>query len=375
MSPNPWYVLENAAEIPSPTLVLHRDRIEANLRRMVAIAGDPLRLWPHVKTHKLPELISWQVGLGIVQFKCATIAEAEMVAGVSGVRSILLAVQPVGPQIERWIRLSSRFQDIQWSAVVDDPGVVESLRTAAAARSIPNPLGIWIDLDIGQHRTGIAPDRVLGSELLRSLRAAAPTLRFEGLHAYDGHLGISDLTERTRTCDEAFAAVAALRTALESEVGHRLAVLAGGSPTFAIHAMRADVSLSPGTTVLWDAGYAHKLPDLPFEPAAVLLSRVISRPAPRQVCLDLGHKAVASEMPHPRTVFLNLPDASALSHSEEHLVVESPAADAVRLGDVVYSLPWHVCPTVALHQEVWLAENGRATRAWTVQARSRRISI
>ena len=375
MAPNPWFVLENAAEIPSPTLVLHRGRIEANLKRMVAIAGDPLRLWPHVKTHKLPELIAWQVGLGIVQFKCATIAEAEMVAGVEGVQSILLAVQPVGPQIERWIRLASRFPGIQWSTVVDDAGVVESLRAAAAACPISKPLGIWIDLDIGQHRTGIAPDRVPGSELLRSLRDAEPTLRFDGLHAYDGHLGITDLTERTRTCDEAFAPVAALRSRIEAELGRPLGVIAGGSPTFAIHAARANVSLSPGTTVLWDAGYAQKLPDLPFEPAAVLLSRVISRPAARQVCLDLGHKAVAAEMPHPRTVFLNLPDATALSHSEEHLVVESPAADARRLGDVIYSLPWHVCPTVALHQEVWLAENGRATRAWTVQARSRRISI
>ncbi|MEY3534524.1 MAG: hypothetical protein RLZZ582_100 [Verrucomicrobiota bacterium] len=375
MAPNPWFVLENAAEIPSPTLVLHRGRIEANLRRMVAIAGDPLRLWPHVKTHKLPELIAWQVGLGIIQFKCATIAEAEMVAEVEGVRSILLAVQPVGPQIERWIRLASRFPDLQWSAVVDDASVVESLRSAAAACPISKPLGIWIDLDIGQHRTGIAPDLVLGSELLRSLRASEPALRLDGLHAYDGHLGITDLTERTRTCDEAFAPVAALRSRIETELGRPLGVIAGGSPTFAIHAARANVSLSPGTTVLWDAGYAQKLPDLPFEPAAVLLSRVISRPAARQVCLDLGHKAVAAEMPHPRTVFLNLPDATALSHSEEHLVVESPAADALRLGDVIYSLPWHVCPTVALHQEVWLAENGRATRAWTVQARSRRISI
>jgi D-serine deaminase-like pyridoxal phosphate-dependent protein len=374
MDPMPWYLLENSAEIPSPALLLHRDRIEANLRQMVAIAGDPLRLWPHVKTHKLPELIAWQVGLGIVQFKCATIAEAEMVAGVEGVRSILLAVQPVGPQIERWIRLASRFPGISWSAVVDDAGVVESLRSAAAACAIAKPLGLWIDLDVGQHRTGIAPDRVCDG-LLQSVRAASPTLRFDGLHAYDGHLGIPDLAERTRLCHEAFAPVAALRASLETELGHRLQVLAGGSPTFAIHAARSDVSLSPGTTVLWDAGYAHKMPDLPFQPAAVLLSRVISRPAARQVCLDLGHKAVASEMPHPRTVFLNLPDATALSHSEEHLVVESPAADALRLGDVIYSLPWHVCPTVALHQEVWLAENGRATRAWTVQARSRRISI
>jgi D-serine deaminase-like pyridoxal phosphate-dependent protein len=211
--------------------------------------------------------------------------------------------------------------------------------------------------------------------LLQSVRAASPTLRFDGLHAYDGHLGIPDLAERTRLCHEAFAPVAALRASLETELGHRLQVLAGGSPTFAIHAARSDVSLSPGTTVLWDAGYAHKMPDLPFQPAAVLLSRVISRPAARQVCLDLGHKAVASEMPHPRTVFLNLPDATALSHSEEHLVVEAPAADSFRVGDVVYSLPWHVCPTMALHQEVWLVENGRASVRWTVQARSRRISI
>jgi D-serine deaminase-like pyridoxal phosphate-dependent protein len=374
MATNPWYLLENSAEIPSPALLLHRDRIEANLRQMVAIAGDPLRLWPHVKTHKLPELIAWQVGLGIVQFKCATIAEAEMVAGVEGVQSILLAVQPVGPQIERWIRLASRFPGISWSAVVDDAGVVESLRSAAAACAIAKPLGLWIDLDVGQHRTGIAPDRVCDG-LLQSVRAASPTLRFDGLHAYDGHLGIPDLAERTRLCHEAFAPVAALRASLETELGHRLQVLAGGSPTFAIHAARSDVSLSPGTTVLWDAGYAHKMPDLPFQPAAVLLSRVISRPAGRQVCLDLGHKAVASEMPHPRTVFLNLPDATALSHSEEHLVVEAPAADSFRVGDVVYSLPWHVCPTMALHQEVWLVENGRASVRWTVQARSRRISI
>ena len=102
---------------------------------------------------------------------------------------------------------------------------------------------------------------------------------------------------------------------------------------------------------------------------------MLSRPAPGQLCLDLGHKAVASEMPHPRTVFLNLPDAVAVSHSEEHLVVESPGADRFRVGDVVYSLPWHVCPTMALHQEVWLAENGRARSTWMVAARSRRLSI
>ena len=374
MDPIPWYVLDNAADLPSPTLVLHRDRIEANLRQMVAIAGDAARLWPHVKTHKLPELIAWQVALGIVRFKCATIAEAEMVAGVAGVRRILLAVQPVGPQIDRLVRLAAAFPTIEWSAVVDDPGIVSSLRNAAALRLPGRPLGIWIDVDVGQHRTGLAADRVPG-ELLDPIQAAEPALRLLGLHAYDGHLGITDRAERSRWADEGFGPVASLRSTLEARLGRPMEVIAGGSPTFPLHAARANVSLSPGTTVLWDAGYAHKLPDLPFQPAAVLLSRVLSRPAPGQLCLDLGHKAVASEMPHPRTVFLNLPDAVAVSHSEEHLVVESPGADRFRVGDVVYSLPWHVCPTMALHQEVWLAENGRARSTWTVAARSRRLSI
>ena len=221
MTPMPWYRLENEAEIPSPALVLHRDRIEANLRQMVTIAGDAARLWPHVKTHKLPELIAWQVGLGIVRFKCATIAEAEMVAGVAGVERILLAVQPVGPQIDRLVRLAERFPAIRWSAVVDDPGIVESLRATAAAHRLGQPLGLWIDLDVGQHRTGLAADRVHGP-LLAALRAAEPALRLEGLHAYDGHLGITDLAERTRLCDAGFAPVAALRSRLESELGRPL---------------------------------------------------------------------------------------------------------------------------------------------------------
>jgi len=374
MTPTPWYRLENEAEIPSPALVLHRDRIEANLRQMVAIAGDAARLWPHVKTHKLPGLIAWQVALGIVRFKCATIAEAEMVPGVEGVERILLAVQPVGPQLDRLVRLAARFPKIRWSTVVDDPGIVGSLRTAVAAPPLAEPLGLWIDLDVGQHRTGIAADRVHGP-LLAAIRSAEPALRLDGLHAYDGHLGITDLAERMRLCDAGFAPVATLRSRLESEFGRRVGVIAGGSPTFALHAARPDVSLSPGTTVLWDAGYAHKLPDLPFEPAAVLMTRVLSRPAPGQLCLDLGHKAVASEMPQPRAIFLDLPDAVAVGHSEEHLVVESPAAGRFGVGDSVHALPWHVCPTVALHQEVWLAEAGRATGPWTVQARSRRLSI
>jgi D-serine deaminase-like pyridoxal phosphate-dependent protein len=80
-----------------------------------------------------------------------------------------------------------------------------------------------------------------------------------------------------------------------------------------------------------------------FLNAALVLTRVVSKPGGNRLCLDLGHKAIASENPHPRVVFLNLPDAQAISHSEEHLVVETERAGEIELGACLYGVPWHVC--------------------------------
>jgi D-serine deaminase-like pyridoxal phosphate-dependent protein len=69
------------------------------------------------------------------------------------------------------------------------------------------------------------------------------------------------------------------------------------------------------------------MPDLDFLPAALVLTRVVSKPGPRRLCLDLGHKAVASEGPQPRVIFPELSDAQAVAHNEEHLVIETGRAD------------------------------------------------
>src|SRR4051794_38326781 len=74
---DPWFAVANEGEIASPALLIFPERIEANIRLMVGIAGDPQRLWPHVKTHKLGPVVSAQIRHGITKFKCATIAEAE----------------------------------------------------------------------------------------------------------------------------------------------------------------------------------------------------------------------------------------------------------------------------------------------------------
>jgi D-serine deaminase-like pyridoxal phosphate-dependent protein len=112
---------------------------------------------------------------------------------------------------------------------------------------------------------------------------------------------------------------------------------------------------------------------MPFAPAALVLTRVVSKPGPNRLCLDLGHKAIASEMPQPRVEFLNLEDAKFVTHSEEHLVVETSRAAEFNLGDCLYGVPRHICPTVALHSEAVVIENGKSAAHWRVVARDRQV--
>jgi len=365
-----WFEIQNPDEVPSPALLLYPDRIEENIRRMISMVGDAGRLRPHMKTHKLPELIRRQVELGITKFKCATIAEAEMTASC-GALDVLLAYQLIGPNIRRFLALCRKFQNVQFSCVVDDPRAVAAL--AEAARSTGVRVQVLLDLDIGQHRTGL-PANDAAFDLYRQV-AGESSLLPAGLHAYDGHLSDSDPVQRAAKADEAFAPVEKLRQRLLDAGFTVPRVIAGGTPTFPIHARRAGVECSPGTCVLWDAGYATKLADLDFLTAAVLLTRVVSKPTPTRLCLDLGHKAVASEMPHPRVVFLNLKDAQPVMHSEEHLVVESSQAENLEIGHCIYGIPWHVCPTVALHSQIVAVRDGIAAGQWEVTARRRVLTV
>ncbi|HTA31494.1 MAG TPA: D-TA family PLP-dependent enzyme [Candidatus Cybelea sp.] len=365
-----WARAADLSAVPSPSLLLGLEAIERNLQTMLTIAGSPARLRPHVKTHKLGWLVQRQIALGINSFKCATIAEAEMCAQ-AGAPDVLIAFQLVGPNISRLLALREKYPKTKFSTLVDEPGALKAL--AAAAAKAGAQLEVLLDLDTGQHRTGVAPGPA--ALALYEELADAPSLKAGGLHAYDGHLSQSDPVARAIACAEAFAPVAALRSQLLTLGLPVPQIVAGGTPTFPLHAARRDVQCSPGTVALWDASYASKLPDLDFRPAAVLLTRVVSKPGGNRLTLDLGHKAVASEMPHPRVVFPDLPDAQFVTHSEEHLVLESEAARRFAVGDALLGVPWHVCPSVALHAEAVLIEGGKVTGQSRIDARVRKITV
>lgn len=365
-----WFDFDGAESVASPALVLYRERIEENLRHMLAIAGDPARLRPHVKTHKIAQLIERQVALGIVKFKASTIAEVEMCAA-GGAKDVLLAYPATGPNITRLCELARRFPSVKFSALTDSAASIQALNDGARAAGIT--LDVFLDLDPGMARTGVVPGPQAVE--LYQLIASQPSLHAAGLHAYDGHLHQQDVAERERECEAAFVPVLALRANLESMGLPVPTLIASGSPTFAIHARHHDRELSPGTTVLWDFGYGDKHADLPFVPAALLLVRVVSKPGTNRLTLDLGHKAVAAENPHPRVRIIEIPEATFAMQSEEHLVIETPNAAHFAIGQILHGIPRHICPTVALHNEAVVVEGGRVVDHWPITARGRRITI
>ncbi|MCE7064782.1 D-TA family PLP-dependent enzyme [Dyadobacter sp. CY326] len=368
-----WFQLRNPELVISPSLLFYRDRIENNIRGMIKIAGDADRLIPHVKTHKSAEIVKMQLAQGINKFKCATIAEAEMLAD-SGAKWILLSYQMVGPNIQRLFTLREKFVDVTFASLVDNEKSADQLNEAAIAAGVS--ANVFLDVNNGMNRSGHVTDETLLS-LYRYI-SALPNVSFQGVHVYDGHLRNPEFTDRKAAVDEAYDKVLPLFDLIKNHTGAEPMIIAGGSPSLTVHAMRPNVFLSPGTNVLWDWGYGDRFDGQPFEHAALVLTRVVSKPAAGIVTIDLGHKAVAAENPiENRFKLLNLTNYKLTGQSEEHGVLEvsQDVWESVQIGDVLYALPFHICPTVALHDFASVIDDGKVADEWKIVARNRRLTI
>jgi len=368
-----WYQLQNPEEVISPSLLFYKDRIENNIRGMVRVAGDANRLVPHVKTHKCAEIIKMQLAQGINKFKCATIAEAEMLAD-AGAKWILLAYQMVGPNVSRLLQLREKFADVTFASLVDNEKSADDLNEAGLATD--TIFNVFIDVNNGMNRSGQETDEALLS--LFHYLSGLPHVAFQGAHVYDGHLRNPDFPDRKAAVDEAYDKVLPLFDVIRNHSGSEPMIIAGGSPSFTVHALRDNVFLSPGTNVLWDWGYGDRFHEQPFQHAALVLTRIVSKPTKGILTIDLGHKAVSAENPiENRFRLLNLPSYTLVGQSEEHGVLEvgQDVWETAQIGDVLYALPYHICPTVALHDFASVIENGVVSEEYKIVARNRRITI
>lgn len=366
---NHWYQVRNTEEIDTPALLIYPERAKENIRLLKAMIDDPRRLRPHVKTHKTKEATLLMMEAGIRKFKCATIAEAEML-GMCEAEDVLLAYQPVGPKLQRFVNLIKQYPATRFSCLTDNLESARHIAETASSHDVIIP--VFIDLNVGMNRTGIAP----GVEAIDLYEACAQLKGVDpvGLHFYDGHIREKDLGKRTQACHDVFAPVAEMRYILTAKGFAKPKIVAGGSPGFPVYAKIKEIECSPGTFIYWDKGYQDALPEQPFLSAALLMTRVVSLPDQTKVCLDLGYKAIAAEnsLEH-RIFFPDAPDLKVIGQSEEHLVIEVPGGHSWKVGDVLYGIPIHICPTCALYESATIIEAGTATGTWEIMARDRKI--
>ncbi|WP_200878633.1 D-TA family PLP-dependent enzyme [Sphingobacterium sp. ML3W] len=364
----PWYVLNEELMVDSPALLVYEQRVDDNIQKAIAmVGGDTSRIRPHVKTNKSFDVCAAFRASGIHQFKCATIAEAE-VLGEVGAKDALLAYQPVGPKITRLIQLKKHYPKTIYSCLIDHVQSARALNEACLAADCH--MDVYIDVNIGMNRTGASIERVeaLAMEIL-----ALPGLRLLGVHGYDGHIYNGNSQMREEQSHASYVLLLEAHQVLLELCSSVSRMIIGGTPSFSYHSERPDVVCSPGTFVFWDYGYEQALQEQPFEYAALLMSRVISIIDKNHLCLDLGYKAVACESSLPRVHFLNGAELEQIGQSEEHMVVKVPDSVKYEIGHVFYAVPRHICPTVAMYEKLVVVVDGDIDGYWSVKARDRKI--
>ncbi len=351
----------------SPALVVYLEHVRHNIDRVLAaLGGDAARWRPHVKTVKMPVVFTELIRRGVRHFKCATTREAEHLLRTleqldAGDASVLLAHPLVGPGLSRLATLAAARPGVEVSVLSEDP---------VAVASIPDVLGVFADIDSGMRRTGIAPEDV--DAIAALARHAGP--RFRGVHFYDGHLSGPD---RHREAHEGYDRLASIVRALREE--HRIDVpemVTSGTPSFRaalVHRPLAETGIphrvSPGTVVFHDTRSASLEPTLGLRPAAVVLTRVVSRPGPDRVTCDAGSKSIAAEAGDPCAAVIGHPHLQALRPTEEHLPLRVGDGPRPHRGDVLLLVPRHVCPTVNLAEQAVVVDGGM-TRLEPVSARA-----
>ena len=359
--------------ILTPSLIYYKDIIISNIKKAIEIAGGPNRLWPHVKSHKMKDMVKLQQNLGINKFKCATIAEAEMLVNCQ-VDDVLLAYPLIGPNINRFIKLQKSAVKSRLWAIGDNFEQLSKLSEQSINEGIITR--VLIDVNLGMNRTGVPLNEL--EELYRSCYSLKG-IELQGLHCYDGNHNNKDIEIRKSDVRSKVTIINKIKKSLEGDGLDCSILVMGGTPSFPCHSEYSNVYLSPGTAFINDYGYSINLPDLDFIPGAAIATRVISHPNKDIFTLDLGYKGIASDPVGVRGIIIDFEDkVTPLFQSEEHWVFKMNEGfeDSIPdIGTLLYVIPTHICPTSALYSGVLVAENNKIVDTWKVTARNRKITI
>lgn len=357
------YAIAGLESIVTPALAIYPDFVDANITATIELAnGDAQRWRPHIKTAKLGFVMRKFVERGVDNFKCSTSLEL-LAACQIGARDVVVAYPMVGANADRVRSIAAQFPDTRISILA------ENERQASAW--IGSSIGVFIDVNPGMDRTGINQDRVSDIAAL----AVECGNSFRGLHYYDGQ--IHEPEEREQAFD-GYRHLMALIDAVRAKGCNIGEVITSGTPAMPIALAfpgfrNADFlhRVSPGTVVYNDMSSLEQLKDITgYRPAALVIARVVSHPTPDRFTCDAGHKAVSADAGVPTCAVLGRPDLTPLKPSEEHLPVQVAAgSERPEIGDFVYLIPRHVCPSVNNFDDALIVRDGQIVGTERVTAR------
>jgi len=359
------YAIENSRELLTPALAIYPQIVDQNIAATIRLlGGDPNRWRPHVKTAKLGFIMRRMALRGILQAKCSTTVELAA-ACEAGITDVLLAYPVVGANAARLRQLAEANPRARISVLVENP------QQAAAWKQ--SRIGIFIDVNPGMDRTGIPQSRI--AAILETARAI-PT-EFRGLHYYDGHVHSESLEEREKLAHQGYDRLMEIAAAMEQAGFPAGEIITSGTPAFPCAATYAPFRqsrfvhrASPGTVVYSDATSLTQLPaEWGYQPAAVVLSTVVSHPRENYLTCDAGHKSVSADAGVPTCVVAGYPDLLPLKPSEEHLPIEVKSGARPAIGEPLYLIPRHVCPTVNNFDHALLVDHHRVVSVERVTAR------
>jgi D-serine deaminase-like pyridoxal phosphate-dependent protein len=344
--------------LDTPQLLIDLDQVDANVARMLdRFRRKPINVRVHFKSLKCAGLARYLQSIGVKNFLCAKLNEAEVLAQ-AGMKDLFVANQVVGPiKIKRLVDLA-RKTDV--SVCVDDARNVDDLSHAAQAAGVT--IGVLVEVDVGMERCGVEPGEP-ALQLVRKVHGS-PGLRFIGLQGYQGHLQLTaDPGERHGKCVDGLARLIETRRLIERD-GISVAVVTGGGTgtwddTGAFDGM---TEIQPGSFILMDCAYHAVRPE--FGCSLSVLTSVISR-RPRWYVLDAGSKAISKDFGMP--VVVHHGEEKVVKLSEEHARVDADTA-RIELGAHRQVIPAHCCATMNLHRQCLAIRKGRVEAVWPVEA-------
>jgi D-serine deaminase-like pyridoxal phosphate-dependent protein len=361
------------ARLSTPNLLLDLDALERNIATMAAHTGAAgLQLRPHTKGGKSLQIARRQLSAGAIGVCCSTLGEAEVFAG-SGIAGVLITSPVVTPpMIARLTALNARAEGLM--VAVDNPANVDAL--AAAARAAKKRLGVIVEFDVGQGRTGTTS--IASAVALAGRVEAAPDLRYCGIQAYYGHLQhVADYGERAQAARTQMGRVRELLQQLGAAGLAPEIVTGGGTGTFDIDpGGRVYTELQPGSYPFMDREYVE-IPlgaerAAPFAPALFVQASVVSANRPGFAVVNAGYKSFATEGGMPRLLSPELGDATYKLMGDEHGgIAYDPARATLAIGDLVEFLAPHCDPTINLYDRYHVVRGDTLAEIWPVDARGR----